>query len=104
MSGFRRKHSCQSVLTHLIQNSKDALDANRTYEILTTDLSKAFDCLPDRRFIAKMKAYGLDESACKLVSSYTGMILRVEVAGCKSDWRVLSKEIPQGSISEWMDG
>ena len=46
-----------------------------------------------------MKAYGQDESECKLVSSYfTGRMQRVKVAGSRSDWRVLSKGTPQGSL------
>ncbi len=61
LSGFRRNHSCQSVLRRLIQNSKDAFDAG----ILITGLSKAFGCLPHR--LSECKAYGLDESACMLV-------------------------------------
>ncbi len=72
LSGFRRNHSCQSILTCLVQNSRDALDADRIYGILITDLSKALDCLPHRLLIAKLKAYDLDETACKWVSYFTG--------------------------------
>ena len=32
LSGFRKNHSCESVLTGLVQNSKDALDADRIME------------------------------------------------------------------------
>ena len=99
LSGLRRNHSCQSVLTRLIQNSKDALDAGRVYGILITDLSKAVDCLPHRLLIAKLRVYGPDESACKLVSSYfTGRMQRMKVVGSRNDWRVMSKGTPQGSI------
>ena len=41
----------------------------------------------------QLKANVLDESACKLVSSYfTGRIQSAGVTGSRSDWRVLSKE------------
>ncbi len=72
---------------------------DKLYGILITDLSKAFDCLPHRLLIAKLKAYGLNETACKLVSNYcTGQMQRVKMAGSRSDWLVLSKGTPQGSI------
>ncbi len=39
LPGFRMNHTCQNVLTRLIQKSKDALDADGIYRILITDLS-----------------------------------------------------------------
>ncbi len=96
LSGFRRNHTCP-CFSCLIQKSKDALDAGRMYGILITDLSKAFDCIPHRLFTAKLNAIGLNESACKLVSSYlTGRIQRVKVAGSRSGWGVLPQGTPQG--------
>ena len=37
---------------------------------LLTDLSKAFDCLPYRLLICKLRAYGLSVNACELLKSY----------------------------------
>ena len=34
------------------------------------DLSKAFDCLPHRRLLEKLRAYNLAESAVSLLGSY----------------------------------
>ena len=62
------------------------------------DLSMAFDCLPHRRLIAKLKAYNVSNSACTLTVSYlTGRRQRVKVTGQKSDWGTTRKGIPQGS-------
>jgi hypothetical protein len=40
-----------------------------TSEILM-DLSKAFDCLPHKLLINKLDAYGVSESALKLIKNY----------------------------------
>ncbi len=63
-----------------MQNYKNALDVERKYGILITDLSAALDYLPHRLLIAHLKAYELDDNACKLMSSYfTGRMQRVKV-------------------------
>ncbi len=47
-----------------------SLDENKVNVVLRTDLSKAFGCLPHRLLISKLKAYGLNNDACSLISSY----------------------------------
>ena len=39
LSGFRKHHNCQHVLLNFIQNCKNALDSNKVYAPLLTDLS-----------------------------------------------------------------
>ena len=63
------------------------------------DLSRAFDCLPHALALAKLKAYGLQHSALKLMSSYlTDRYQRVKIADKRSDWLKIIKGVPQGSI------
>ena len=63
------------------------------------DLSKAFDCVPHGLIIAKLHAYGLSLDACDLFSSYLcNRFQRVKVKTSKSEWAVIKKGIPQGSI------
>ena len=35
-----------------------------------TDLSKAFDCIYDKLLVAKLNAYGFDETSLKVIMSY----------------------------------
>ena len=52
-----------------------------------------------RLLIAKLKAYGLDDTACTLLSSYLQhRQQRVKLVISKSDWAKILKGIPQGSI------
>ena len=54
LSGFRKGHSCQSVLLNLVEKCKLAIDSNQVYGVLLTDLSKAFDCLPYQLVVCKL--------------------------------------------------
>ncbi len=99
MSGFRKGHNCQDVLIRLVENCKVSLDENKVNVVLLTDLSKAFDCLPHRLPISKLKAYGLNNDACSLVSSYfRNRKQRVKIGNNKSDWLNILKGAPQGSL------
>ena len=76
-----------------------ALDDRKLVGILFMDLSKAFDCLPHGLLVAKLRAYGLTNSACELIGNYlSGRMQRVKIAGTKSQWNYLEKGVPQGSI------
>ena len=74
-------------------------DNNKVNAILLTDLSKAFDCLPHRLLISKLKTYGLDNDACTLVASYfCDRNQRVKIGSYKSGWLNVIKGAPQGSL------
>ena len=62
------------------------------------DLSKAFDCLPNGLIIAKIHANGFSLYACDLFSSYLCNRLQRAEVKARSEWVVIKKGIPQGSI------
>ena len=96
---YRKGHSCQTVLLRCVEDWKSALDKNCYVGNLFTDLSKAFDCLPHSLLIAKLKAYGCDESVCNLVASFlSNRKQRVKIGDARSEWAPLKKGVPQGSI------
>ena len=70
LSGYRASYRCQDVLLHFINICKKALDDGNVCMALLADLSKAFDCLPYRLLICKLRAYGLSVNACELLKSY----------------------------------
>ena len=99
LSGFRKAHSCQNVLVRFVEKTKMALDKGSFCGAILTDLSKAFDCLPYRLLISKLKAYGVSEQACLLIANYfCGRQQRVKIGSIKSEWRELIKGAPQGSL------
>ena len=99
LCAFRKKYSCQSTLIKTIDDWKVSLDRNQMIGAVFTDLSKAFDCLPHGLIIAKLHEYGLSLDACDLFSSYLcNRFQRVKVKTSRSEWAVIKKGIPQGSI------
>ena len=46
------------------------MDHGKAFEVLLTNLSKAFDSLPHSLFNAKLKADGFDNNSPKLVNDY----------------------------------
>ena len=49
---------------------KKNVDNNLIVEAVLTDLSKAFDCIPDDLLIAKLSAYGLTSDSLCYIYSY----------------------------------
>ena len=70
LSGFRKNHSCQSVLVKFVEDCRLNMDNNKVGGAMLTDLSRAFDCLPHRLLTAKLNAYGMSNDACALVLNY----------------------------------
>ena len=63
------------------------------------DFMKAFDKVPHRRLIVKLKAYGISERMCSWVENFLyGRKQRVQVNGRFSKGSNVSSGIPQGSV------
>ena len=74
------------------------MDHGKAFGTLLTDLSKAFDCLPHSLFIAKLKAYGFDNTSLNLVNDYLShRFQRTEIGNKYSSWKEIMLGVPQGS-------
>ena len=97
--GFRKGFSAQHCLIVLIEKWKRAMDQKKYAGLLTSDLSKAFDCINHDLIIAKLEAYGFGYSALKLVRSYLrNRFQRVKINSSYSSWIEITSGVPQGSI------
>ena len=54
----------------MINKWKKAVDSNKVFEAVPTDLSKAFDFICHDLLIAKLNVYGLSLPALKLIKDY----------------------------------
>ena len=96
--GFHRGYHTQHCLITLIEKWKKSVDNGGAFDVLLTDLSKAFDCMPHELLTAKPDAYGFDKSSLKLIHSYlSSRKQRVKVNGRYSSWSEILFGIPQGS-------
>ena len=68
--GFRKIYSTtQHCLLAMLEKWKSALDKGKSFGALLTDLSKAFDCLPDELLLAKLHVYRFSIAALSLIHS-----------------------------------
>ena len=96
--GFRKKYSTQHALIAMIEKARKILDKGRTFGALSTDLSKAFDCMTHDFLIAKLHALNFDMNALNLIFDYlTGRKQRVKVNSSFSSSRYISG-VPRGSV------
>ena len=66
---------------------------------MLTDLSKAFDCLPNKLLLARLNAYGFSLSALRLICSYLfNRQQRTNTNASYSSWKEILFGVPQGSI------
>jgi Reverse transcriptase (RNA-dependent DNA polymerase)/Endonuclease-reverse transcriptase len=99
--GFLPRRSCVTMLTGAIDDWQHALDAEAGahVDVISLDWAKAFDRVPHKRLLAKLKRYNISGHVYEWISSFLyGRSMRVVYDGAvSSDYNVLSG-VPQGSV------
>ena len=98
LTAYRKRHSCKTVLLYLTESWRHSLDNGECVGVLSTDMSKAFDCLFPPLMLAKLRAYSFDDVSLKLMASYfENRQARVKLVNTTSGWRKVERGCPQGS-------
>lgn len=101
LTAYRKRHSCETTLIMLIERWRQAMDNGEHIGLLSTDMSKAFDCLHPPLLLAKLEAYGFDEESLNLMQSYfTNHHGRVKLGNTTSSWKSVDRGCPQDSAFE----
>ena len=75
------------------------LNDKKNVAVVAIDLPKAFDSLCHNLLLAKLKSYGVGNSAIDLIRSYLyGRKQRVKCNDAFSDWLAVQCGVPQGSL------
>ena len=83
----------------MINKWHSCLDNSGVVGTILMDLSKAFDCLPHERILAKLHAYGVDIKSLKLLQDYlSNQTQRVKLDSTLSSWLKILLGVPQSSI------
>jgi hypothetical protein len=97
--GFTRGKSCLTNLLTALEIWTAALDDGHGIDAIYLDYSKAFDKVPHKRLLWKLKSYGVDN---RIVDWIADLLYQrkmcVSVSGEKSDWVEVSSGVPQGSV------
>lgn len=58
--GLTKRRSCRANLLETVENWTKILDEEKGLDVLYLDYQKAFDIVPHKRLLSKLKWYGVD--------------------------------------------
>ena len=97
--GFTRKRSCLTNLLESFEEWTAAIEEGYGVDVVYLDFKKAFDTVPIRRPLQKIKSYGIDGKVYIWIENF--LIDRrttINVRGSWSVWREVLSGVPQGSV------
>ncbi|CAL1671997.1 unnamed protein product [Lasius platythorax] len=98
-SGFRARHSCETVLQCIISEWKREIAEGKMIGVVFLDLRRAFEVVNRKILISKLEGYGLKESVLNWFKSYLdNRTQRVKFNGILSPPVNVDVGVPQGSV------
>jgi len=97
--GFRKNRSCATNLLEFLEKASTVVDSGKGFDIIYLDFAKAFDKVPRRRLLNKVKAHGIRGPILNWIEAWlTGRRQRVVLNGKFSTWEEVLSGVPQGSV------
>jgi hypothetical protein len=97
--GFVKGKSCVLQLLDSINFVTEAINAGDAVDMVFMDFAKAFDKVPHRRLLLKLRAYGVTGNVLSFVESFlSGRTQRVLLHGKTSESVEVTSGVPQGSV------
>ena len=96
---FLPHKSCTTQLLTAMNHWTESLNSGYATDIIYFDFKKAFDSVPHRRLLLKLKSYGITGNLLSWLSSFlTGRLQRVTLNNVYSEWSNVISGVPQGSV------
>jgi hypothetical protein len=97
--GFRNRRSCLTNLLVFMEKVAEYLDSGEPVDVIYLDFQKAFDKVPHKRLIERLKEVGIKGKLLSWIEEWLkGRKQRVVINGKASEWIDVDSGVPQGSI------
>ena len=97
--GFLSGRSTALQLLRVLDEWSEAIDAGKEIDIIYMDYRKAFDTVPHKRLMEKVKAYGFTDTIVDWLEDFlTERKQKVLIKGHCSEEKQIKSGIPQGSV------
>ena len=96
--GFRAKRSTEAQLIQTVHDISKSLDERKTVDMAILDFTKAFDKVPHKRLILKLKYYGITYPLSTWIESFLAeRTQQVVINGSASIPIQVTSGVPQGT-------